>query len=148
MKNKILLLDNSTTIFSPWKKVLNEYYECIEAIGGFEAISKLRNENFKLVIVNISLDHMNGVEAVEKIRDKHKLIPIITIYDSKDTLNLKQTMTYGIQYAIKMPVDHRELIIEARKHFRRNIGHSLPYCFSILKIMTSVIGMIYIRLGS
>ncbi|MBN2736394.1 MAG: response regulator [Spirochaetales bacterium] len=116
MKNKILLLDNSTTIFSPWKKVINQYYDCTEAIGGFESLSKLKNNDFKLVIVNLSIDKMNGVEAIEKIRSKYESIPIIVLYAPKDILNLKQAMVYRIQHALKLPIDHRELIIEARKY--------------------------------
>ncbi|MBN2441898.1 MAG: tetratricopeptide repeat protein [Spirochaetales bacterium] len=105
MKINILVMDTSTSFTSPWKKELGDIFGITEVIGGFEAIAKLKSDVYSIILVNISINHLNGVDAIRKIRDKYQYIPIIVLYDPKDVLNLKQTMIYGIQQAIPLPVN-------------------------------------------
>jgi DNA-binding NarL/FixJ family response regulator len=116
MKAKILVMDTSTSFTSPWKKELGEKFDIEEVIGGFEAVTKLKKSSFNLIIVNISITHLNGVDAIRKIRDKYNYIPIIVLYDPKDALNLRQTMTYGIQEAIPFPVTINDLLKGINQH--------------------------------
>ena len=111
MNCRLLVIDNSTALTSPWKKVLNENFTMSEAVGGYEAVTKLRCEPFDLIIVNISLDCLNGADAIRKIREKFYFIPIIALYAKTDILNLKQVKAYGIQHALSLPVDVKNLII-------------------------------------
>lgn len=104
MKINILVMDTSTSLLSPWKKELADRLNITEVIGGFEAITKLKNDVYSLILVNISINHLNGVDAIRKIRDKYQYLPIIVLYDPRDVLNLKQTMSYGIQEALPLPV--------------------------------------------
>lgn len=115
MNCKLLLVDNTTAIAHPWKKTLNSNFITSEAVGGFEAVTKLKNEVFDIIIVNISLGHLNGVDAVRKIREKYYLIPIIVLYKQADVLNLKQAKTYGIQQALQLPVNVKHLIVAISK---------------------------------
>jgi tetratricopeptide (TPR) repeat protein len=105
MKINILVMDTSTSFTSPWKKELGDTFNITEVIGGFEAIARLKSDVYSIILINISIDHLNGVDAIRKIRDKYQYIPILVLYDPKDTLNLKQTMVYGIQKAIPLPAN-------------------------------------------
>jgi len=120
MNCKLLLIDNTTAITNPWKKVLNANFLTSEAVGGFEAITKLKSETYDLIIVNISLSDLNGVDAIRKIRDKFYFIPIIVLHAKSDNLYLKQVKTYGIQDVLALPVDVKLLIIA--------ISRLLPAC--------------------
>ncbi|GEM_PF-2186166 len=105
MAQKLLILDDTTSIISPWKKSIQEKYDVTEAVGGFEAQTKLRSTEFALIIVNISLPRFNGVEAVSRIRSAKKDVPIIVLYDKKDSMYLRQTTDMGIQGAVELPVN-------------------------------------------
>jgi len=118
MKIKILVMDTSTSFTSPWKKELSDRFVITEVIGGFEAISKLKSDVYSLLLVNISINHLNGVDAIRKIRDKYQYLPIIVLYDPKDTLNLKQTMVYGIQQALALPANS-EIIAKCISNYVR-----------------------------
>ena len=115
MNCKLLLLDNTTAIANPWKKILNTNFNTAEAVGGFEAVTKLKHEEFDIIIVNISLQHMNGADAIRKIREEFYLIPIIALYKQSDVLNLKQVKTYGIQQSLQLPVNIKHLLVTISK---------------------------------
>jgi CheY-like chemotaxis protein len=110
MKGNILILDNTTVIRSPWKQMLGSRYEITEAMGGFEAVRKLKTDSFDAVIVNISLKQIKGVEAIRKIRESFREIPIIVLYNPKDILDLKQAKVYGVDYTLVFPLEINNLL--------------------------------------
>jgi DNA-binding NarL/FixJ family response regulator len=119
MKYRILIMDNTTALRNPWKRVLNENYDTTEVIGGFEALTRLKSTSYLAVIVNISLIQLNGVDAIGKIRNKFPEIPIIIIYDQKDIRNLKQALAYGVQNYLPIPVDPTNLLAALSKFTSR-----------------------------
>jgi len=110
MQGNILILDNTTVIRSPWKKMLNSRYDIAEAMGGFEAVRKLKTDSFDAVIVNISLKQIKGVEAIRKIRDSFHNIPIVVLYNPKDVLDLKQAKVYRVDYILAFPLEINNLL--------------------------------------
>jgi len=119
-------MDTSSSFTSPWKKDLNTHYDVTEIIGGFEAVTKLRNEVFNLIIVNISIARINGVDAIRKIRDKYKDIPIIVLFDRKDLLNIKQAKAYGISTAIQYPVTSKAILNSISKYISVSLKEQEP----------------------
>ncbi|MBN1525836.1 MAG: response regulator [Spirochaetales bacterium] len=122
MNLHILILDTTTTIISPWKKVIAKNYFTDEAVGGIEALRKIKKDSIDLVIVNISLKSMNGVEAIGKIRGQHATLPIIVLFEKKDILDLKQAKAYGVNSLVAQPVDIRELLVEIGRFIPREQG--------------------------
>jgi CheY-like chemotaxis protein len=112
MPASILLIDNTSSLINTWKKGLDYKYQVYEAMGGVEAVRKIKNEGIELVIANISLRTINGVEAIGKIRSSFDTLPIIVIHDQRDILDLKQAKAYNINVAVSLPVDYKKLIIE------------------------------------
>jgi CheY-like chemotaxis protein len=110
MIGNILILDNTTVIRSPWKQMLGSRYGITEAMGGFEAVRKLKTNSFNAVIVNISLKQIKGVEAIRKIRESFHGIPIIILYNPKDVLDLKQAKVYGVDYSLAFPLEINNLL--------------------------------------
>ncbi len=61
-----------------------EGYEIVTAIDGKEALEKVQERQPDLIIMDIIMPKMDGIEAMDRIVSKHKGIPIIinTAYDS------------------------------------------------------------------
>jgi DNA-binding response OmpR family regulator len=61
-----------------------EGYEIITAIDGKDALKKVQEQRPDLIIMDICMPKMNGIEAMGKILSKYKNIPIIinTAYSS------------------------------------------------------------------
>jgi len=115
MPTKLLVIDNNSPLLHPWKKGLSTRYELVEALGGVEAVRKLKSEAIELVIANISLRTLNGVEAVGKIRSRYDRIPIIVLHDPKDVLDLKQAKAYSVDSTVPLPVDYKKLLAEIER---------------------------------
>jgi CheY-like chemotaxis protein len=115
MPVKILIIDNTSALIHSWKKGLDEQYTTVEAMGGIEAVRKIKNETVDLVIANISLRTINGVEAIGKIRSSFDKIPIIVVHDQRDVLDLKQAKAYNVNAAMCQPVDYKKLIAEIER---------------------------------
>ena len=83
---KILVVDDSALTRAVFKKMLDEFYEVIEASSGKEALKILKKENIILIILDYNMPEMNGLELAEKIREIDKKIPIIldSVHFSKD----------------------------------------------------------------
>ncbi|MCM8798693.1 MAG: response regulator [Candidatus Omnitrophica bacterium] len=78
MKKKILIVEDEEGLRLLYEEELkSEGYEVITAKNGKEAIEKLEEGKPDLVILDIVMPVMNGMEALGKILGKDKKIPII-----------------------------------------------------------------------
>lgn len=108
-KKNLLIVDNTTTLRSPWKKDLKTYFNCTEVVGGFEALLKLKSMDIACIIVNFSIKTFNGFDVVLKIRDKNKYIPIIVLADKSDLRFVKNASQYGIHGYFLFPFEGEKL---------------------------------------
>lgn len=80
---KILIVDDSRAMRAYTKGVLRESFECavLEATSGFEALRLLPRENVDLVITDINMPDINGLELIKFIRksERHKSLPVLII---------------------------------------------------------------------
>ncbi len=114
-KKNILIVDNTTSFVSPWKTDIKRYFNLVEVIGGFEALTKLKSNNIIATIVNLSLRSFNGMDVVIKIREKYKSLPIIVIAEKTDMHYVKSVTSYGIHGYFLSPIDSGQLIMMLTK---------------------------------
>jgi CheY-like chemotaxis protein len=78
MKKKILVVDDEEGLRLLYKEVLKEEgYEVLTARNGREAIQQLEVEKPDLIILDIVMPVMDGMEALGRIVGKDRKIPII-----------------------------------------------------------------------
>ena len=86
-------------------------YEVIEAVTAEEAIVQLNNEKIDLILMDIQLPQMDGLELTQKIK-KHpdtKEIPIIALTAYAMKGDRETFLTAGCDSYIGKPVDTQEL---------------------------------------
>ena len=77
MKN-ILLVDDEDSIHLLYREELEEEgYAVFSAFTGEEALTKLEESPFDLVILDINMPGMNGLEALRKIKEINLTLPVI-----------------------------------------------------------------------
>ena len=75
---KILVVDDEEPIRMLYKSELEEEgYHITLASTATEALEKVEGEPFDLIVLDIKMPGMNGIEAMQKIVGKKKNIPII-----------------------------------------------------------------------
>ena len=86
MTMKILIAEDDTTIREGICAYLSEFnYEIIEACDGREALSKFELNKIDLVILDIQMPFINGLDVLRKIREKSNLpVLILTAFSDEE----------------------------------------------------------------
>ncbi|MFQ5962943.1 MAG: response regulator [Candidatus Scalinduaceae bacterium] len=110
MKSRILLVDDEETLRYVLRETLiNEGYMVDIAKDGFQALERFRQEPYDLIITDIKMHGMDGLQLIRKIKkDNSDLkIIIITAYGSLETV--KEAMRLGVVEFISKPFKLQEI---------------------------------------
>lgn len=78
MTNKILIVEDEQHQRELYAMELeDEGYEVDQAANGKEGVEKVKNSKYDLVVMDIRMPEMDGIEALGKILSRDKKIPII-----------------------------------------------------------------------
>jgi len=80
-------------------------YNVVVATNGEEAVEKFNNYHFDLIIMDIQMPIMNGLEAVDIIRKEDKTTPILALTALALKNEKEEIMSYGFDRYIAKPVD-------------------------------------------
>ena len=84
-----------------------------------EVIDIIEKEKFDLILLDIMMPEMSGVELCSKIRDKVS-IPIIFLTAKNDIVDKMLGYEIGGDDYITKPFDNRELVLKIKSHLRLN----------------------------
>lgn len=84
MKTILVVEDNKNQLLLYERELSLEGYNIITAKDGYEALKKVKEHSPDLVVIDIILPKIDGIELMGKILGEHKKIPIIihTAYSS------------------------------------------------------------------
>ena len=117
---KILIAEDDLELKNLYIEVLSGVgYEVIEATNGKEALLELEKNRIDLVISDVMMPEIDGLELTESIRLSNKTIPILMI-SAKDTFRDKEAgfMVGTDDYMVK-PVDINEMLLRVKALLRR-----------------------------
>ena len=69
MQKRILVVDDDTMNLMRTKLILGEDYDVIFASSGMEALDTLKNEEVDLVLLDIEMPELNGIETFRRMKD-------------------------------------------------------------------------------
>ncbi|MCI0693127.1 sigma-54 dependent transcriptional regulator [candidate division KSB1 bacterium] len=104
--HKILIVDDEESVRYSFKKLLREpAHKILEAQNGDEALTKVKDEAPDLVILDIQMPGLSGLEVLQQIKKAAPRIPvlIITAYGSSD--RVIAAMKHGAYEYIEKPFD-------------------------------------------
>jgi DNA-binding NtrC family response regulator len=112
----ILLVDDEDDIRWSLKRILkNEAYEFGEAGSGREALAFLQHTVPDLVILDLRMSEMDGLQTMEALLQIEQNLPILILTGVEAVKSAVQAMKLGaVDYLVK-PVDHDELRMVVRK---------------------------------
>lgn len=96
-----------------------QYFNCkvTEAENGLEALEILKNQNFDVILMDIQMPEMGGIEATEIIRKKLKITtPIIALTANAFKTEIDKCKKVGMDDYVTKPFDEDVLIETIAKH--------------------------------
>ncbi|MDB8724587.1 response regulator transcription factor [Mediterraneibacter gnavus] len=123
---KLLLVEDDIEISQMLKSYLEaENYEVICTVDGEEACEKFEKESYSLVLLDLMIPKISGMEVMQHIRT-HSTVPII-IVSAKDT-DADKTLGLGLgadDYITK-PFSVTEVLARIKANIRRSTQYSKP----------------------
>jgi two-component system chemotaxis response regulator CheY len=108
-KKSVLLIDDEDEIKSLMSNYLVrtqiEENRIVCASDGKEALSKIQNQDFGLIIVDLLMPKMNGLQLIKeiKLRAKYKDIPVLIISGNLESESVKTAISMGVSNIIVKP---------------------------------------------
>ncbi|WP_425803301.1 response regulator transcription factor [Desulfitobacterium sp. Sab5] len=134
---KILLIEDDVEISEMLQHFLeSESFEIVSAFDGEEACQKFTKETFDLVLLDIMIPKLNGIEVMHNIRSI-STVPIIII-SAKDTdLDKSLGLGLGADDYITKPFSVIEVLARIKANIRRSTRYSQNIPMNEPQILTS-----------
>ncbi len=115
----ILVVDDDREIAGAIEIYLrNEGHDVIKAYDGFEALEAVRKNSVDLILMDVMMPHLDGIQATMKIREELN-IPIIIISAKSEDYDKITGLNVGADDYITKPFNPLELIARVNSQLRR-----------------------------
>lgn len=109
--SRILIVDDEINIRDLIKKYAKfENYEVDEATNGMEAIEKVENNQYDIIIMDVMMPELDGFSAIKEIRKKYD-IPTIVLSARGEEYNRLHGFDLGIDDYVVKPFSPKELLM-------------------------------------
>ena len=123
MPKKVLVVEDSASMRSLIVSTIEELddYEVTEAGNGFEALKALPSQKFDLIITDINMPDINGLEIINFVKNNasYKDIPLIIVTTEKGEEDRKKGITLGANAYITKPFDPKGFKDVIEKIFKK-----------------------------
>ena len=92
------------------------------AMDGLQAIEKVENKQYELILMDIQLPDMNGYEVTKRLREAHSQLPPIVALTANIFSDSQQFMTKGLDDAIGKPLSLPLFNAMLERHFSDGLG--------------------------
>ena len=119
---KILIIEDEEPIRRVLVRILTEedsLFEVDEAIDGKDGLKMLRNNNYDLVLCDIKMPKLDGIEVLEKVKISKKTLPFIMLTGHGNVSTAVEAMKLGAYDFISKPPDLNRLLNSVRHALER-----------------------------
>jgi two-component system, chemotaxis family, chemotaxis protein CheY len=115
MCNDILIVDDSKTIRSMVKRTVRmiglDVGDLYEAANGIEALAKLCEHEVAVMLVDINMPKMNGIQLLKRMKENDKLkdIPIVIASTEGSQKRIDQLRELGVAGYVRKPFQPEQL---------------------------------------
>lgn len=119
MNNNILVVDDEKELRDLLEiNLKNEGYNVFKASSGEEALEILDREEINLIVLDIMMPDMDGLEVCKRVREKYN-IPILMLSAKVEDMDKIQGIMTGADDYVCKPFNHLELTVRIRALLRR-----------------------------
>ncbi|MEK6645412.1 MAG: response regulator [Candidatus Firestonebacteria bacterium] len=117
----ILIIDDEQEMIDALRNILEQDgYTVTATTDGVSALKKVENNNFDVVLLDVRIPGMDGIQILEQIKKTNKNLPVIMVTGYGDTKTSVQAMKLGAFDYISKPFNYEELINLIEKAVQMN----------------------------
>jgi UDP-3-O-acyl N-acetylglucosamine deacetylase len=144
-KERILIVDDEKNIVSSLQEILNdEGYDIVTAEDGLDALEKVQSEPPDLVLLDIWIPGMDGIEVLQAIKTYHPEIEVLVMSGHGTIDTAVKATKLGAYDFIEKPFSLDQLVLSVEKALKQRKGkmngisthdtvqHELPHCFEMM----------------
>lgn len=113
---KILVAEDNDSNFVLMSYILKKYYQFERAKNGQEAVEKADNGGYDIILMDIKMPIMDGLEATKAIKEKHPDLPIVALTANAFDSDRQLAIEAGCDDFLSKPVSS-EACLETIKRF-------------------------------
>lgn len=119
MTRRILIVDDDREIANLIDIYLkNEGFETVQAHDGAEALAKLEEQEFHLIVLDVMMPKKGGMEVCRRVRDNGAIPILMVSAKAEDMDKILGLMTGADDYVVK-PFNPLELLVRVKSLLRR-----------------------------
>ncbi len=136
---RVLFVEDEERIRTTLKETIGDEFKRFSiAKDGREGLEKFSNNQYDLVISDISMPKMSGLEMVAEIKKISKNVPIILLTAYSEKEKLLQAIDLGVTKYLIKPIDPEELLETISEIIEKDISDNIiklkkPYLFDLNK---------------
>ena len=110
MRKRILVVDDDEMNLKRTRMILEKYYNVLLAESGREALEKIKVEKIDLILLDIAMPKMDGLETFKRMKDSSVDIPVIFLTASGYEDDVRTAISLGAINYLKKPFFPLELL--------------------------------------
>ena len=117
MKKCVLVVDDDGMNLTRTRVILGKEYDVLLANSGIEALAVLRDKKVDMVLLDIDMPEMNGIETFERMKGFAPEIPVIFLTASGLEEDVVSAIKLGAVNYLKKPYRPQELLKRISQEF-------------------------------
>ena len=117
---RILVVDDEEGVRNLLQRILKEAgYEVLTAVNGPEALLKISQVDFSIVLLDIKMPGMSGMEVLQQLTTDHPDICVVMVTALGDAQTAVEAMKVGAYDYITKPFNRDDLMMKVRKAIQK-----------------------------
>lgn len=122
MKPRLLLVDDEEMYLEYLsKRLINRGYEVTKCLTGEEALEKIRNDDFDVIILDVLLPGIDGIETLREINKHKPLCEVIMLTGHASLESGAEGMKLGAFDYLRKPCDTEELVSKIDQAYHKKV---------------------------
>ncbi|MFH0945177.1 MAG: response regulator [Planctomycetota bacterium] len=119
MEARVLLVDDEADFVAPLLKRMKKRQIDIAAVGsGEEALEFLRHEPVDVVVLDLKMPGMNGIETLREIKSRHPLVEVIMLTAHANVKDALEGMKCAAFDYLMKPIELEQLLYKIDDAFK------------------------------
>ncbi|MDP2689952.1 MAG: sigma-54 dependent transcriptional regulator [Deltaproteobacteria bacterium] len=124
----VLIVDDEEHIRRTLQLLLDEHYEVVTADNGSDAVEIVRSKGVDIVLMDINLPEMDGIEALEKIKEVDGDVGVVMLSAFDSAKQAVSALRKGAYDYITKPFEYEDLISTLKRYTDRlNLKSEVEY---------------------